>query len=234
MITILEGDCRDIMPGLRADCIVTDMPYGVTSHAWDTWAGGWAKIALGCAPHMWCFGIQSVWLARAAEFAGWAYAEEIVWEKHNGSGPPTPGRFLAVHELVVHWYQPPWGAVYAKAPRLPYDGPQRAPIPSGSKNAPQRGAYRDREWTDDGTRLARSVQRFRSGHRQGGHPAAKPAGLLEILVEASCPPGGTVLDPFAGGGGVLAAAARLGRHAIGVEKDPGQARALRDGLSGGG
>lgn len=226
-ITVLEGDCRDLMPGLRADVIITDPPYGVTSHAWDSWQDGWPRIALGCAPHMWVFGIQSVWLARAAEFAGWRYAEEIVWEKHNGSGPPVPGRFLAVHELVLHWYQPPWSGIWAQAPRLPYDGPLRAPVLPGFKNAPHRGAYRGREWSDDGTRLARSVQRFRNGHRQGGHTTSKPAGLLDLLIQASCPPGGTVLDPFAGGGAVLLAAARSGRNAVGIEKDPVQARALR-------
>jgi site-specific DNA-methyltransferase (adenine-specific) len=231
VITVLEGDCRDLMPGLRADVIITDMPYGgKTSWGWDVWAAGWPEAALACAPHMWCFGIQSVWLARAAEFTGpgWKYAEEIVWEKHNGSGSPNPGRFMPVHELVLHWYQGRWRDVYADAPRLPHDGPRRAPIRPGSAVPPHRGAYADRVWSDDGTRLARSVQRFRSGHRQRGHAAGKPAGLLELLVAASCPPGGIVLDPFAGHGPVLAAARALGRDAIGIDSDPACAAVLRD------
>lgn len=227
MLTVLTGDCRELAPGLKADVIVTDPPYGVTAESWDTWQDGWPSVALACAPHMWCFGIQSMWLARSAEFAGWRYAEEVVWEKHNGTGPPTGGRFLAVHELVLHWYQPPWSAVYARAPRLPYDGPARAAVSPGVKDAPQRGAYRDRAWTDDGTRLARSVQRFRNGHRQGRHRQGKPPGLLELLIEASCPPGGTVLDLFAGGGEVLAVADRLGRDAIAIEKDPAVAAGIR-------
>lgn len=54
-----------------------------------------------------------------------------------------------------------------------------------------------------------------------GHPTPKPLGLMTMLAEASCPPGGTILDPFAGSGTTLVAAARLGMNAIGVEIDPG-------------
>lgn len=230
-ITVLTGDCRDLLPGLRADVIITDPPYGVTSHAWDTWPDGWPKLALAAAPHMWCFGIQSMWLERAAEFAGWKYAEEIVWEKHNGSGAPSaPGRFLQVHELVLHWYQPPWSSVCAEAPRLPYDGPRIGTVRRTSKkDAPHRGAYKElTEWTDDGTRLARSVLRFPSSHATGVHETQKPAGLLDILVRASCPLGGTVLDLHAGSGAVLAAAEAAGRNSIGLEIDPARAAVLRE------
>jgi site-specific DNA-methyltransferase (adenine-specific) len=50
-----------------------------------------------------------------------------------------------------------------------------------------------------------------------GHPTPKPLWLMSELVSASCPPGGTVLDPFAGSGTTLLAAKNLGRHAIGIE-----------------
>ena len=229
-VTVLTGDCRDLMKDLRVDVVITDPPYGITPRKWDVWPDGWPKLALGVAPHMWCFGTQSMWLERVAEFSGWRFAEEIVWEKHNGSGPPAAaGRFLQVHELVLHWYQPPWSKIYAAAPRLPHDGLRLGTITRNSvKDAPHRGGYRERtEWTEDGTRLARSVQRFPSSHATGNHETQKPAGLLDILVRASCPPGGTVLDLHAGSGAVLAAAAAAGRNAIGIEIDPERAEALR-------
>jgi site-specific DNA-methyltransferase (adenine-specific) len=53
------------------------------------------------------------------------------------------------------------------------------------------------------------------------HPSPKPEGLMQKLVAAVTPVGGTVLDPFAGGGTTLRAAKNLGRKAIGVEIDRG-------------
>lgn len=50
-----------------------------------------------------------------------------------------------------------------------------------------------------------------------GYPTQKPLALLELLVGACCPPGGTVLDPTCGSGTTLVAAARLGRRAVGCD-----------------
>jgi site-specific DNA-methyltransferase (adenine-specific) len=49
------------------------------------------------------------------------------------------------------------------------------------------------------------------------HPTEKPLWLFETLVQASCPVGGLVLDPFMGSGTTLHAAKNTGRRAIGVE-----------------
>lgn len=52
------------------------------------------------------------------------------------------------------------------------------------------------------------------------HPSIKPQALMRPLVRASLPLGvGTILDPFAGSGSTLAAAASLGLDAIGCELD---------------
>lgn len=51
------------------------------------------------------------------------------------------------------------------------------------------------------------------------HPTQKPLSVLLPLVESFCPPGGTVLDPFAGSGSSLVAAAVLDRNYIGIEID---------------
>ena len=52
------------------------------------------------------------------------------------------------------------------------------------------------------------------------HPSLKPQAFLRQVVRASLPLGkGTVLDPFAGSGSTLAAAAAIGYKAIGVERD---------------
>ena len=51
------------------------------------------------------------------------------------------------------------------------------------------------------------------------HPTVKPLTLLEWLVELITPPGGTVLDPFAGSGTTLQAAINKGFQPIGIEQD---------------
>ena len=53
-----------------------------------------------------------------------------------------------------------------------------------------------------------------------GWPTQKPLALLEMLVGACCPPGGTVLDPCCGSGTTVVAAAKLGRKGIGVDIAP--------------
>ena len=51
------------------------------------------------------------------------------------------------------------------------------------------------------------------------HPTVKPLALMEWLVTLITPPGGTVLDPFAGSGTTLQAARDKGFRSIGVEAD---------------
>ncbi len=51
------------------------------------------------------------------------------------------------------------------------------------------------------------------------HPAVKPVELMKWLVALVCPPGGTVLDPFAGSGTTAVAALGAGRSAILIERE---------------
>lgn len=51
------------------------------------------------------------------------------------------------------------------------------------------------------------------------HPTVKPTDLMAWLVRLVTPPGGTVLDPFAGSGTTLVAAKREGFEFIGIERE---------------
>lgn len=55
------------------------------------------------------------------------------------------------------------------------------------------------------------------------HPTVKPAALMRYLCKFVTPPGGTVLDPFAGSGSTLKAAAMEGFSAVGVELEQAHA-----------
>ena len=53
------------------------------------------------------------------------------------------------------------------------------------------------------------------------HPTVKPLALMRWLVRMVTPPGGTVLDPFAGSGTTLEAAMLEGFNVIGIEREAG-------------
>lgn len=218
LVTLYRGDCREMLPelGTQADLIVTDPPYGETSLDWDRWPDGWPALAARHSRSMWCFGSMRMFLDRRDEFGGWRLSQDIVWEKHNGSGFAAD-RFKRVHEIATHWYQGDWASVHHEAPRVPGG--------SGSKSIRKRGltphqnAIGNTGYEDDGYRLVRSVIYGASMQQKAIHPTEKPVGLLEPLIGYGCPVGGTVLDLFAGSGSTLAAAKATGRHAVGIEAD---------------
>lgn len=57
------------------------------------------------------------------------------------------------------------------------------------------------------------------GERFNGHTTVKPIALMRWLVRLITPPGGIVLEPFAGSGSTLVACALEGFDAIGMELD---------------
>lgn len=64
------------------------------------------------------------------------------------------------------------------------------------------------------------------------HFATFPPKLIEPLIKAGCPIGGTVLDPFFGAGTTGMVADRLGRNCIGVELNPEYARIAERRITG--
>jgi DNA modification methylase len=70
----------------------------------------------------------------------------------------------------------------------------------------------------------RSVWRISTAGYRGAHFAVMPERLVEICIDAGCPVGGTVLDPFVGAGSTAVVAERMGRDFLGVELNPEYAR----------
>ena len=54
-------------------------------------------------------------------------------------------------------------------------------------------------------------------HRKDIHCAVYPVTLLDIPVKSTCPPGGIVLDPFAGTGTTIVSALKNGKRGIGID-----------------
>lgn len=170
-ITIFNADCRDILPTLDAgsvDLILADPPYSETSLAWDALVDGWLPMVervLNASGSLWCFGSFKSFMLTRDDFAqGWKHAQEIVWEKHNGSIFHAD-RFRRVHELFVQFYptRNRWSEVY-KNPQFTNDATKqtlrRKTRPAHSGNIGD-SVYVSQ---DGGPKLMRSVQYVRSCH----------------------------------------------------------------------
>ena len=233
-VTLWHGDLRDVLPTLDQtfDAVVTDPPYGETSLGWDQWVPGWPSIVVPYARSMWCFGSMRMFLDRRDEFTDWRLSQDVVWEKHNGSGLHAD-RFRRVHEHALHWYRGEWATLRHETPTTP-DATART-VRKKARPAQWQGATGANVYAshDGGPRLMTSVLYAPSMHGSAINETEKPTGILEPLIEYVCAPGGTVLDPFAGSGSTGAAARVIGRRAVLIEKREDQcekaARRLQQG-----
>jgi len=66
-----------------------------------------------------------------------------------------------------------------------------------------------------------------NGKEKTGYPTQKPLGILRRIVAASSPPGGLVLDFFAGSGTTGAACLELGRQFILIDNNPEAVEVMR-------
>lgn len=225
-VRILTGDCRIELSQFddeTFDCILTDPPYGETSLPWDRWQDGWpaaARRVLKKTGSMWVFGSMRMFLDNIGQFGGWRFAQDVIWEKHNGSGFHAD-RFKRVHECAAQFYRDDaaWADVYRKVQTTPdavCRSVKRRRGPSHTGEIKE-GSYKS---YDGGDRLMRSVIYARSEHGRAEHPTQKPIEIVEPLLLYACPVGGTVLDCFAGSGTTGVVARRHGINAVLIEADP--------------
>ena len=64
------------------------------------------------------------------------------------------------------------------------------------------------------------IEPERKSRSRGTHYAPYPRALVERCINAGCPEGGVVLDPFVGGGTTMSVALEMGRSAVGIELNP--------------
>jgi site-specific DNA-methyltransferase (adenine-specific) len=81
------------------------------------------------------------------------------------------------------------------------------------------------------TAKASRADRTTGGVANNTHPTVKPTDLMRWLVRLVTPPGGVVMDPFAGSGTTLVAARAEGVRAIGIEREEEYAQIIADRLS---
>lgn len=71
-----------------------------------------------------------------------------------------------------------------------------------------------------------------TGKEKLGYPTQKPLGILKRIVVSSCPPGGVVMDAFAGSGTAGAAALMTGRRFVLVDDNPEAFEVMKRRLAG--
>lgn len=145
----------------------------------------------------------------------WANQSNAVYGKGVGSGPNgarfgdtgTASRFFATFAADPGFFYTPKPATSEKS--------------AGLETLPRR---RGEEITGRKEGSAGSLNpRAGAGARNGArntHPTVKPIALMRWLCRLITPPGGVVLDPFAGSGTTLVAALRENFRAIGIEREP--------------
>jgi DNA modification methylase len=81
-------------------------------------------------------------------------------------------------------------------------------------------------------RNKRSVWTVPTRSFRGAHFATYPPALITPCIEAGCPPGGVVLDPFFGAGTTGLVAHGLGRQYVGIELNPEYVEIARERIEG--
>ncbi|UTN91828.1 methyltransferase [Gordonia Phage Sampson] len=214
LVTLYHGDCLDVDEWLAADVLVTDPPYGRSWQQGDRLLDGNGGRARSKNKHDGIRGDADT-VARDAALTKW--------------GADKRPAIVFGDPLITQ----PAHAVQALAYIKPHD--------SGIRGA-RAGYRRDVEmiylvgsWPSgvggrtSALRTGGVVAGPRGIATRAGHPHAKPVDVLESLI-MHCPPG-SIVDPFAGSGTTLVAAANQGRRAIGVEVEERYCEIIANRLS---
>jgi DNA modification methylase len=138
------------------------------------------------------------------------FVNHLVWS--YGLGGSSPRRFARKHDDILF---------YAIDPDKYWFEPPRVPATS------RRMAGQLKKATD----VIEIPSINNMAAERTGYPTQKPLALLEMLIGACCPPGGTVFDPCCGSGTTLVAGTGLGRSVIGCDVNPEAVAIARGRLS---
>ena len=142
------------------------------------------------------------------------FLNEIIWAYDYGAR--TKRRWPAKHDNILFYARDPERYHFdtAEVDRIPY----LAPGLVGAEKAARGKLPTDTWW---------HTIVSPTGKEKLGYPTQKPLGIVERIVRASCPPGGLVLDFFAGSGTTGAAALRTGRTFMLVDVLPSAHAVMR-------
>lgn len=214
LVALYHGDCIEVMQELgdaSVDTVLTDPPYSsggrrenskslrksmTRSVEDDDWIRGDAMSTNGFTYLLRMCGVQWRRVLRpgghALSFIDWRMAPQLCAALETAD--------MRQHPILV-WDKARlgMGAIFRNQHEFIVH------MSAGNPTAPQR-------------RDVPNVLRYPSV-RDGDHPTEKPTALLQTLLSVVTPPGGLVLDPFAGSASTMTAAKALNLRAIGIEAD---------------
>ncbi|WP_370274527.1 site-specific DNA-methyltransferase [Hyphomonas atlantica] len=231
---IMQGDCIDILsrlPDRSVDLVFADPPYnlqlggGLTRPDQSHVAGvgdDWDKFdsfdAYDLFTHQWleeCRRVLkddgAIWVIGSyhnifrvgaiLQDQGFWIQNDVIWLKSNPMPNFKGTRFQNAHETLI-WA----GKSEASKCTFNYDA-----LKVFNDDKQMRS-----DWMIP---LCTGGERLKDEDGKKAHPTQKPESLLQRVLLATTNPGDTVLDPFSGTGTTAAAAKRLGRNYVGIERD---------------
>lgn len=154
-------------------------------------------------------------VAFALQAAGWYLRQDIIYSKTNPIPESVKDRCTRSHEYIF---------LLSKSAKYFFDNnsikePAKYPNDNrGSRKDTRRGTgYNSMSGQTGVYKNKRDVWTITSKPYKGAHFATFPPTLVEPCILAGCPPGGLVLDPFAGSGTVGEVCNKLNRNAVLIE-----------------
>ncbi len=245
---ILVGDCAAAMAALPAasiDLVFADPPYNLqlqgdlkrpdnskvdaVDDAWDKFASfsayddftrAWltaCRRVMTPSATLWVIGsYHNIFRVGAVlQDLGFWILNDVVWRKTNPMPNFRGRRFTNAHETLIWAAREPG----AKAYTFNYEA-----LKAGNEDIQTRS-----DWTIP---LCTGEERLKGADGRKLHPTQKPEALLARVILAASRPDDLVLDPFCGTGTTGAAAKRLGRRFIGIERDAAYAAAAEARIAG--
>ena len=233
--TIIHGDCLEAlarMPDKSVDLVFADPPYNlqlggdlhrpdnskvdaVDDH-WDQFASfevydqftrawlGECRRVLKDEGTLWVIGsYHNIFrVGTALQDLGFWLLNDVIWRKSNPMPNFKGTRFANAHETMI------WAAKSR--------GQRRYTFNYDALKVANDDLQMRSDWT---LPLCTGEERVKDDNGDKGHPTQKPEALLHRVIMASTRPGDLILDPFFGVGTTGAAAKRLGRRFVGIERE---------------
>jgi modification methylase len=237
---ILRGDCIEVLKGLpdkSVDMVFADPPYNLqlggdllrpdnskvdavdddwdkfdSFAAYDAFTRAWlteCRRVLKDEGSLWVIGsYHNIFrLGSAMQDLGFWVLNDIIWRKSNPMPNFKGTRFTNAHETLI------WAAKSREQKRYTFNYDA---LKAFNEDTQMRS-----DWT---LALCTGNERLKDDNGDKAHPTQKPEALLHRVLLSASRVGDVVLDPFFGTGTTGAAAKRLGRHFIGIERDETYAR----------